>query len=306
MEIRRIVEPSEYPIGVVIARFQVNDLHTSQRELLDDVCKNHKKVVLFLGIPLVSKPITDPLDFATRKIMVQNDYPTIVILPMKDNRSDIKWYKNIDEQIAMAFNNSKALLYGSRDSFIPHYFGKNKTVELITDTNFSGTEVRKELIRGIGSTSEYRTGIIVGKADRYPTAYGTVDIACVNAAGEVLLAMKPDEDKWRFPGGFVDPTDESKEMAASREFAEETGNCEIADLTYVCSQKIDDWRYRGTKDGIMSTLFMGKFIFGNPVGTDDILKVKWFNIEELKSSKISDIIMEEHVTLMNKFLSFVK
>jgi bifunctional NMN adenylyltransferase/nudix hydrolase len=304
MEIRRVVDPSEYNIGVIIARFQVDELHYSQKELLDDVCNNHKKVVLFLGIPLSSKPLTDPLDFATRKLMVQSDYPNIIILPMKDNRSDIKWSKNVDEQIEMAFNNSKALLYGSRDSFIPHYFGKNQTVELITDTNFSGTEVRKEIIRGIRNSPDYRAGIITGKADVQPIAYPTVDIACMNAAGNILLIKKLDDDKWRFPGGHVDPKDESYELSASRKFIEETGNsCEIADLTYVCSQKINDWRYRNNKDSIITTLFMAKFIFGNPVGTNNILEVRWFNIDELRNSNIEDMIMEEHVKLMITFLN---
>jgi bifunctional NMN adenylyltransferase/nudix hydrolase len=310
MEIKRVVNPNDYSIGCIIARFQVHKLHPSQRELVEDVCKNHKKVILFLGIPPIHRPETDPLDFATRKAMLQNDYPNVIILPVKDNRDDNKWSKNIDEQIDMTFNGGKALLYGSRDSFIPHYHGKHQTVELITDTFYSGTEVRKEVTREILGSSDFRAGVIYGKADRYPTAYNTVDVACVNNEGKVLLAKKPNENKLRFIGGFVDPSDNSKERAAKREFSEETGGCEIGDLRYVCSQKIDDWRYRRAKDGIMSTLFVGTFIFGSPIPTDDICELSWVLINDLKKAsdklELHNIIMEEHVELMENFLNSIK
>lgn len=306
MEIKRVVDPSDYEIGVVIARFQVNRLHPSQRELMDDVCKNHKKVILFLGIPPVYRPESDPLDFATRKIMLQNDYQNIVILPLKDNRDDHKWSKNMDEQISLTFNGGKALLYGSRDSFIPHYHGVHQTVELITDTFYSGTQVRKELTREVLGSDDFRAGVIYGKADRYPTSYNTVDVACLNGNNQILLGKKPDENKWRFIGGYEDPTDCCKEQAAKREFGEETGSCEIGDLEYVCSQRVDDWRYRRSKDAIMTTLFVGKFIFGSPTPTDDIAELSWISIDKLMESNLDEMIMVEHVELMKKLLNKLK
>jgi bifunctional NMN adenylyltransferase/nudix hydrolase len=301
-----LLDVSEFEIGVIICRMQVHILTPAHIALLNKVCENHKKVIICLGVPKIPDD-RNPLDFATRKIMIQNYYPNVMIIPINDCRYNKDWSNNLDKQISLVFGDRKTLLYGSRDSFISYYSGKHQVIELISNVNYSGTEVRKEVRREILETSDYRAGVITGKADRYPTAYNTVDVACINNSGEVLLARKPDEDKFRFIGGFIDPKDESKEASASREFGEETGGCEIGDLKYVCSQKIDDWRYRRSKDSIMTTLFVGKFIFGSPTPTDDVCELKWYDIIELdtknNNGSLADIIMEEHLELMNSFLN---
>ena len=275
--------------------------------MVDDVCKNHKKVVLFLGVAEDPDPDFDPLDYATRKIMVQNDYPNIIILPIKNNRSDIKWSKNIDELINMSFGDHKALLYGSRDSFIPHYFGKNQTVELISDTNFSGSNVRRDIRRGdVLGSSDYRTGIITGKGDRKPTAFNTVHIACVNNNNEVLLSKLNDIDKWQFIGDYIDPKDDSKESSVIRIFSNETNGCEVSDLKYICSQKLDDYRYCRSKDSLMTTLFSGTFLWGGVKSKDEDIELRWFSIIELKDLTelgIEKLIISEHIPLMEKFLN---
>jgi bifunctional NMN adenylyltransferase/nudix hydrolase len=309
MELKKLVNPKDYEIGVIIARFQVHKLHPAQRDLINSVCQNHKKVIVFLGVPVVPNTERNPLDFATRKLMVQNDYPNVVILPIQDCRSNAKWSYNLDNQIKMAFGDRTALLYGGRDSFIPFYEGKYQTTELVTDTYYSGTEVRKEVSREILSSSDFRAGVIHANFGRYPVAYPTVDIACLNDKNQILLAQKPNENKWRFIGGFVDPTDTSLEHAATREFGEETGGCEVGDLNYVCSHKVDDWRYAKNKDGIMTTLFTGKFIFGSIKPSDDISVLKWFDIDtfDVKDyESYSNLIIWEHIPLMEKLLNKVK
>lgn len=44
-----VVNVEDFEIGVMICRFQVPELHPVHRKLLDTVCGNHKKVILFLG-----------------------------------------------------------------------------------------------------------------------------------------------------------------------------------------------------------------------------------------------------------------
>jgi bifunctional NMN adenylyltransferase/nudix hydrolase len=74
------------------------------------------------------------------------------------------------------------------------------------------------------------------------------------------MARKPNETLWRFVGGFVDRNDETYEVAAKKKFYEETGgNARIGELTYICSQQVHDWRYKGTEHGIMTTLFLARF-----------------------------------------------
>jgi hypothetical protein len=43
-------------------------------------------------------------------------------------------------------------------------------------------------------------------------------------------------------------------LPQKREFYEETGG-NVGELTYICSQQVHDWRYKGTEHGIMTTLF---------------------------------------------------
>ena len=63
--------------------------------------------------------------------------------------------------------------------------------------------------------------------DSYHTPHthaSVVDIGLFrNDYTELLLARKPNEAKWRLPGGFVDPLGESFEQAALRETKEESG-----------------------------------------------------------------------------------
>ncbi len=298
------VEPSDYEIGVIIARFQVHQLHEAHKGLIQHVLNNHKKVIIFLGVSVIPNTRTNPLDFATRKAMIQAEYPQVVILPQRDQRSNKKWSENLDEQIRIPFGTANALLYGGRDSFIPHYEGKHKTTELITDTFLSGTEIRKQVSKEILESSDFRAGIIHATYAQWPVTYPTVDVVAYNEKGQILLGRKPNEPKYRFIGGFVDRTDTSWEHAARREFAEETGNCAIEGLEYVASAPINDWRYNKTQSGIMTTLFLGKFAYGSITPSDDISELKWVSIEDfLDNASIDANIMPEHVELMIKLVS---
>jgi NADH pyrophosphatase NudC (nudix superfamily) len=76
---------------------------------------------------------------------------------------------------------------------------------------------------------------------------------------------------------------------------EESG-VEIADIRYVCSMKINDWRYRGTESCIKTAFFTAKYIFGRPEGADDVAEAKWFKYSEIKPEHI----VEEHRPLLEK------
>jgi len=303
MDIRKEIDPSEYEIGVIVARFQVHKLHDAHIKLIEKVCEHHKKVIIFLGVPVVGNTKTNPLDFASRKAMIQENYPNIVILPQKDQRSDIKWSEILDSQIPVPFGERSGLLYGSRDSFIPHYKGKYTVTELTTDTFYSGTEVRKQVSREILSSTDFRAGVIHANYAQRPVTYPTVDVVAMNEKGQILLGKKPNEKNYRFIGGFVDRTDANWEQAAKREFAEETGGCEIGDLKYVASGMINDWRYNGTDSGIMTTLFIGNFIFGSIQPSDDIEQLAWKYPADIH---LEDDIMPEHQELFKKLINYIE
>lgn len=297
-------DTSKFNIGVIVARFQTPKLHKLHRELIEVVCSNHEKVIIFLGVSRVTKTQKNPLDFATRKYMIQKKYPNVIVLPQLDQRYDEVWSEILDTQISNVFGNVKALLYGSRDSFIPHYKGKHATVELVSKRpNMSATQYRVEASNKLIKTKAGREGVIQGCYGRYAKPNATVDVVAYTESGRLLLAKKPGEPLWRFVGGYVDVSDESLEMAAKREFKEET-QASIGDLIYVGSSKINDWRYRGERDGIMSTLFIGKLLSGYEAN-DDIEELTLIHFDELyENDKFKDMIMEEHHPLFEKLIAY--
>jgi bifunctional NMN adenylyltransferase/nudix hydrolase len=107
------------------------------------------------------------------------------------------------------------------------------------------------------------------------------------------LARKPDEKKWRFIGGFSDPTSVSLEEDAKREVQEEAG-VEVGNITYLGSTLINDWRYRGEIDKIKTALFVAKYVFGKPEGADDVAEVKWVSMNNLNKA---DIVEPHHVLI---------
>ena len=303
LQIKHNIEPSEYQVGVIVCRMQVHKLHEGHIKLIDHVCNNHKKVILFLGVPIIGNTKSNPLDFASRRAMIQKQYPHIVILPQKDQRSDEKWSQELDNQIRTPFGEATALLYGSRDSFLPHYKGKHDVVELITDVYYSGTEVRKQVSNEILESEDFRAGVIHANYAQRAVTYPTVDVVAYNEKNQILLGKKPNENLYRFIGGFVDRTDENWEQAAMREFHEETGGCEIGDLRYVASSAIKDWRYAKSESGIMTTLFIGKFMWGAIQPSDDIEQLAWINPFEID---IENDVMEEHRELFVKLITYLE
>tara|TARA_R110000851_G_scaffold47424_1_gene115045 strand:- start:23217 stop:24251 length:1035 start_codon:yes stop_codon:yes gene_type:complete len=306
VEIQKVVNPKDYEIGVVMARFQGKRMHEGHKLMLDLVCANHNKVIIFLGVPKIGNTRRNPLDFATRYTMVQKLYPNAVILPQHDQRSDAVWSRNLDAQISTPFGEGKALLYGSRDSFIPHYEGKHTTTEVTDIPNVSGTELRDKVATEILPNSSFRAGVIYANYARRPVTYSTVDVAIHNDKGQFLLAKKPHEKHWRFVGGFLDRDDVSDERAAYREAMEETNGCHISNIRYILSQQVDDWRYRREEDGIMTRLFLASFGFGNPKATDDLANggdLQWHDISYFtEARRIKNEIMPEHQSMMTQLI----
>jgi bifunctional NMN adenylyltransferase/nudix hydrolase len=287
---------AKYDIGAIIGRFQVHELHEAHRVLIESVVARHKKVVLFLGVSPVLGTTRNPLDFTTRKKMLQEKYPDIVILSLPDLPSDKMWSKNIDARVKEVFPIGRVLIYGGRDSFIPHYLGLFDTTELEQNVYVSGTEIRKQVSEEIKSSALWRAGAIYQSYNRYPVSFQTVDIAAFTSDNsKILLAKKPNETLYRFIGGFVDTSDQSLEHSARREFMEETGGAEIGSIKYVGSFRVDDWRYRDERDKIMTALFKVTYSFGRLSPSDDISELRWVDTTTFCTKEfINTEIVEEH------------
>lgn len=289
----------KYDIGVIIGRFQIHELHPAHKAMIEEVLNRHSKVILFLGVSPTLSTKRNPLDFLSRKVMFEEEYGNriSVILPLNDKKSDHVWSNQVDTKIREVFPIGSVVLYGSRDSFIPHYHGKFDVIELVPESMVSATEVRQAVSKKVERTKEFRAGVIYACYNSFDLVHPTIDVAIMNDDNtKVLLGRKKDEIEYRFIGGFADVTDESFEQTVKREVAEETG-LEVGDIQYIGSAKVRDWRYRSDKErSIMTSFFKATKIFGAEKAADDIAEVKWFTVSELTAKDM----VGEHGHLLEK------
>jgi len=296
-------------VGVIIGRFQVDELHEAHLKLIQTVINNHSKVIIFLGLSATKCTINNPLDFEARKQMILQSFPEINVLYIKDEPSDIRWGKRLDETIKDLIGpRQTVLLYGGREGFMEQYSGEFETYELKQTSFVSGRDIRKTISNKVKSSEDFRKGVIWATMNQWPKVYPTVDIAIFNDDyTDILLARKPNENMFRLVGGFVNPG-ETFETAARREVAEETG-LEITDPQYIKSVVIDDWRYRSESSKITTALFISKKMFGIPKPQDDICELKFFKLSDINLDKTNFYelnIVEEHRYLLECVLKHVE
>ena len=196
-------------------------------------------------------------------------------------------------------------LIGGKDNSLSHYSGLFNTVSVpvkVEHTHINATDIRRSVNQALDSP-DFRRGVIYQINAEYPKVYATVDIVIFDQAEKnILLGRKPLEDKWRFPGGFSDPTDDCFETSAKREAHEEVGNIEFGPFSYIGSLKIDDWRYKKERHKIITNIFKTHYLWGAPKASDDLAEVKWFSIEEL-TKDYSTVLVGEHIKIWEKYLS---
>lgn len=297
-----------HTLCVLIARFQVPSLTEAHTELIEEALSNHPRVLILLGVSPTRGTLSNPLDYAARRQMLlerfpHDRYPQLSINYVKDMKSDEAWSKKVDGLIADHLGpNDTAILYGGRDSCIPHYTTKTYPVrELMSSRHISGTEIRRQVSEASRSSPDFRAGMIFATFQRFPTVYSTVDVLPVDRDNKrVLLARKSDETLYRFVGGFADPADDSFEVAAVRELKEEA-NLEVDEdtLTYIGSARITDWRYAREQDKIITHLYVGDALHTEASANDDIAEVRWFDWEDISAK----ILVTEHAKLYERFIA---
>ncbi|RYY92167.1 MAG: NUDIX domain-containing protein [Chitinophagaceae bacterium] len=286
------------PAAVIVARFQTPRLHEGHRFLVETVGARHRKLVVVLGVAPLKGSRRDPFDFFTRERMLRAAWPSLTVLPLPDHPSDAAWSQDLDRLLQLAFPGESFLLYGSRDSFLPHYSGSLPVCELPAQEGPSATELRRDLAGEVRDSEDFRCGVNYACQNRYLQVFPTVDVALLRRnRSEVLLGRKPGRKEWRFPGGFADPADASFEDAARRELAEECSDLETGALQYLGSARIDDWRYRSVPDKILTLLFATDLVYGTPRAADDLETLSWFPLAGLDALAVAGALAHEHAPL---------
>lgn len=295
-----MIDPETYDVGVIVGRFQVHALHDGHRHLIDRVVKAHRKVVIILGMAPTINTTNNPLDFESRRQMLQEAYPQVNILHVRDVKSDEAWSRDLDRQVGMITSPTQSVvLYGSRDSFIDSYKGRYATFELLQEHYLSGSEVRNQVRQESRNSEDFRAGVIWASANRFPTVYPCVDVAIFNPDfTKIALGRKPDMDVWCLIGGFADPDSNGFEFDAYREVAEETG-MGLNSLEYLSSFAVADWRYSKEPDTIKTLLFKGT-TDDRGRAADDIEELAWFTVEHVRNNP--KMIMESHRPLIERAL----
>ena len=133
-------------VGVIVARFQVPELHAGHWHLITHVCERHEDVCIVLGARKGVRTKRDPLTFGERETMVRQAFPgqSLIVKPLSDHPfSREMWSKNLDALMRATFPNQGVVLYGSRGSFIPLYTGEFPVVEVPTIFPDTGTACRE-------------------------------------------------------------------------------------------------------------------------------------------------------------------
>jgi bifunctional NMN adenylyltransferase/nudix hydrolase len=294
--------------GVIVGRFQVNDLHDGHMELFRQVSARHSGVIVFVGVHPAGLSKNHPLDFPTRKAMIQAKFPSFTVLPLADTRDDSSWSASLDTAIASAITGpADIVLYGGRDSFVPHYNGKHAPVELalpVEAQGVSGTMVRDEFANKVIESPEFRAGLIYAAAHQYPVVNPTVDVAIFDTTySEVLLGRKPSDPKgkWRFIGGFAEKTRPAYEDDVRVEAYEEA-NLDIGEIEFIGSAVIPDWRFVVPDKSIKTAFFAATTMSMGAKAGDDIEEVHWFKSDKLEPHDIVDT----HQVLYSLFRQFLE
>ena len=300
-------------LGVIIGRFQVDELHEGHRAFIREVTTRHARILILVGDRNSPATDTNPLPFYVREQMLRDELENVTIIPLNDCPTDEEWSQNVDNIVRMVAGPHGAILYSGRKGFIPHYKGKYETKELALGLDeLNATEIRQQIAYDGGETADFRRGIIYAMQHLQPRTYESVDVAMLRRWSDgvtenvnLLLARKPHATQWRLPGGFVD-MGETFKQAARRELYEETGLVFESDPDYIGDFLIEDWRLRDTKRVQQRTmLFAGWYSWGEPKANDDIEEVCWLPVQTVLSTLMHQIVPEHRGLILDGLVPYI-
>ena len=294
-------------LGVMVARLQVAKLHEGHRHLIETMQAENDDAMVIIGDRIKVPGARNPLPYSVRRAMVEEAFPGLMVQRLFDTPSDERWSNALDVIVQEYYPEHDVTLYCSRDGFADYYSGIYPVKVIDEHPAESGTEQRARILTdvdaGINLTEDFRRGYIAAVAGRFPIDFSTVDVAVMDGARTHIWLGQKSEDcgKWRFVGGFVDPSDASRTAAACREAREELGNIKLDNAIYIDSARIDDFRYYDEPDGVMTDLFLVTHTWGQATASDDLSAIGWFPIEELHER-----LIDCHKPLADLLIEYLK
>lgn len=314
-------EEQRQGVGVIVGRFQVPELTAGHLDLIESVAQRHVAVMIVLGLAAIRASKNNPLDFECRRAMIAAKFPQIKVMYINDNPDDEVWVKTLDRLIeSNTPPGAKPTLYGSRDSFLRIYRkhgNRLPNADLEPDKIVSGTRVREHVALETKTSEDFRKGAIWATQQQYDKVFSTVDVVpyrlddrgCI---AKILMAQKrEDGGKLRFIGGFVQPDGDDHgrgdymESNAARELAEEA-HLELVSYNYLGTFRVDDWRYAGERDKIVTMLFAGEARDTQPRPDDDIDALEWVGVHNLGGYDfITTKVVGFHQKLANSVMRWI-
>lgn len=309
------VNPKDYEVGAVVGRFQLADFHEAHKFLIDTAVNNHKKVIILLGVPKAIGTPEDPirlpsrenvLDFTSRQYMVQETYPNAIVVPIQDKDGDHIWSESVDAKIREVFPTEKVLLYGGRDSFIPHYHGVFDTLGVDPDIYVSATEVRSSISKEALKSVDFRKGQIYNAYQQSPMLYTNYKIGLIEN-GKILFhkqeSYQHKDDKLKLLSGLAGINDPSYEIGAKRVIGNLIGSLETSTKYELSNSKIE---FGNKSNRVMNVLISARKMFGQ-ISPKAGYTVQWISIESLLSEDfITKNIDENDIVFINHLIEKYK
>jgi ADP-ribose pyrophosphatase YjhB (NUDIX family)/nicotinamide mononucleotide adenylyltransferase len=299
--------------SVIVGRFQLPFLNGDHLSYLSRIIYNSSEVLFVIGLSYCQASREDPLDYQTRVNMIKNYFSSdnISFAYIKDEYEDGEWSRKLDSLVSKIFgktNSRDVTIYGSRENFINRYSGLFQTKEMFKISIESEELLKKQISSYSMRGDDFRYGAFHVALNQFANPMPCVDIALVDEdSGRILLGKKNGQNEYRFFGGFCENFG-SYEDDAVRELIEETSlrRENFGDPKYICSQIVDDWRYRYTERKIKTSLFLIKYFNGDPKASDDIETIKWFTHEEFRDLIKDSRIVKGHLEMAKKLADLYK
>ena len=300
----------EFEVGVVVGRFQLPDLHGGHRYLLDAVNTTHKYLLICIGVSVEIGTRRNPLDYLSRKGMLEELYPNAVVVPVMDNSSDAVWSKQLDTIIRAIYPTQDVRLFGGKNSFIDKYHGEFTTQQIYPVNESAATQIR-ESIALTPNNEDFRRGMVYAANQQYPRVNMCVDVAVFkwgptdsteHTTLRVVLGKRSADGPLIFPGGHVSPEDDSLEIAARRELAEETEVYCNDEPKYVGSFIIGDPRHIDAKEKIMTAFFTVPYNFGEVKAGSDLDHAGWYVVDD----KLMSQVAKHHQVLLKALIKLLR